>query len=223
MSNSLRLHGLQHARLPCPSSTPGACSDSCQWCHPTISSSVISFSSCLQSFRASGYFPMNQFFISDGQSIRTSASASFLPMNIQDWFHSGWTGLIFLLSKGLSIVFSNTTIQKHQFFGTQVSWVQLSHPYVIAGKTIALTRWTFLDKVMSLLFNMLSMLVITFLPRSNRLLISWLHSPSAVRVLFLLQSGFHLLLFLLWWLWLKFPKLCWIVVVRVGTLVLSLT
>ena len=163
MSNSLRLHGLQHARLPCPSSTPGACSDSCQWCHPTISSSVISFSSCLQSFRASGYFPMNQFFISDGQSIRTSASASFLPMNIQDWFHSGWTGLIFLLSKGLSIVFSNTTIQKHQFFGTQVSlW---SNSQIHTRLLIALTRWTFVSKVMSLLFNMLSRLVITFLPR----------------------------------------------------------
>ena len=157
MSNSLRLHGLQHARLPCPSSTPGACSDSCQWCHPTISSSVISFSSCLQSFRASGYFPMNQFFISDGQSIRTSASASFLPMNIQDWFHSGWTGLIFLLSKGLSIVFSNTTIQKHQFFGTQVSlW---SNSQIHTRLLIALTSWTFVSKVMSLLFNMLSRLV----------------------------------------------------------------
>ena len=151
MSNSLRLHGLQHARLPFPSSTPGACLDSCQWCHPTISSSVIPFSSGLQSFQASGYFPVNQFFISDGQSIRASASASVLPMNIQDWFHSEWTGLIFLLSKGLSVVFSNTTIQKHQFFGTQVSLWSNSH--IHTRLLIALTRWTFVCQVMSLLFK----------------------------------------------------------------------
>ena len=98
-SNSLRPHGLQHTRLPCPLPTPGACSNSCpssQWCHPTISSSVSPFSFCLQSFPALGSFPMNQFFASDGQSIRVSASASVLPMNIQDWFPLGWTGLISL-------------------------------------------------------------------------------------------------------------------------------
>ena len=122
VSNSLWLHGLQHARLPCPSPTPGAYSNSCpshQWCHPTISSSFIPFSSHLRSFSASGSFPVSQFFASGGQSIGVSASASVLPMNIQDWFPLGSTGWISLNSKGLSRVFSNTTVQKHQFFGTQ--------------------------------------------------------------------------------------------------------
>ena len=119
---SLRPHGLQHTKLPSPSPTPRACSNSCPsswWCHPTIASSVIPFSSCLQSFSASGSFPMNPFFASDGQSIGTSTSV--LPMNIQDWFPLGLTGLISLQSKGLSKVFFNTTVQKHQFFGSQVS------------------------------------------------------------------------------------------------------
>ena len=124
MSDSIWPHGLQHVRLPYPSPTPGACSNSClssQWCHPTISSSVIPISSCLQSFPASGSFPMSQFFTTGGQSIEASASASVLPMNIQDWFPLGWTGWISLQSMGLSRVFSNTTVQKHQFFGTQLS------------------------------------------------------------------------------------------------------
>ena len=113
-------HGLQHARLPSPSRTSGVCSNSCpssQWCHPTISSSVIPFSSCLQSFPISGSFPMSQFYASGGQNI--GASASVLLTNIQDWFPLEWTGWISLLSKGLSRVFSNTTVQKYQFFGTQ--------------------------------------------------------------------------------------------------------
>ena len=117
-------HGLQHARLPCPSPTPGACSNSCpssQWCHSTISSFVIPFSSCLQSFPASGSFPMSQFFASGGQSIEASASALVPPMNIQDWFSLGLTGLISLQSKGFSRIFSNITVQKHQFFSTQLS------------------------------------------------------------------------------------------------------
>ena len=120
VSDSLRPHGLQHIRLPCPSPTPGACSNSCpssQWCQPSISSSVIPFSSCLQSFPASGSFPVSQFFSSGGQSIGASASASVLPMNIQDWFPLGRTGCISLQFKGLSRVFSNTTVQKHLFFG----------------------------------------------------------------------------------------------------------
>ena len=123
VSNSLRPQGLQHARPPCPSSTPRVYSNSCplsQWCHQTILSSVIPFS-CLQSFPASGSFPRSQFFPSGGQSIGVSASASALPMNIQDLFSLGLTGWISLLSKGLSRVFSNTTVQKHQFFGTQLS------------------------------------------------------------------------------------------------------
>ena len=112
MSDSLWPHGLQHVRLPCPTPTPGAYSMS-QWCHPTISSSVVLFSSCLQSFLASGSFPMSQFFSSGGQSIGVSASASILPMNIEDWFPLGLTGWISLKSKGFSRVFSNTTVQKH--------------------------------------------------------------------------------------------------------------
>ena len=124
MSNSLQPHGLQHARPPCPSPTPGVYSNSCplnQWCHPTISSSVVPFSSYPQSFRASESLQMSQLFTSGGQSIEVSASTSFLPMNIHDWSPLGWTGWISLLSKGLSRVFSNTTVQKHQFFGAQLS------------------------------------------------------------------------------------------------------
>ena len=122
MSNSLWTHGLQHNRLPCPTPTPRACSNSCplsQSCHPTILSYIIPFSSCLQSCPASGSFQMSQFFTSGGQSIVVSASASVLPRNIHDRFLLGWTGWISLQSKGLSTVFSNTTVQKHQFFGTQ--------------------------------------------------------------------------------------------------------
>ena len=122
MSDSLWSHWLQHASLLCPSPTPETCSNSCPsswWCHPTISSSIVPFSSCLQSFPASESFPMSQFFTSGSQSIETSASV--LPVNIQDWFPLGWTGWIILLSKGLSRVFSNTTVQKHQFFRAQLS------------------------------------------------------------------------------------------------------
>ena len=124
MSNSLWPHGLRHTRHPCPSPTPRACSNSCpssQWYHPTISSSVIPFSSCLQFCPASRSFPVSQFFISGGQSIGVSVSASVLPMNIQDWFPLGLTGLISLQSKGLSRVFCNNTVQKHQFFSAQLS------------------------------------------------------------------------------------------------------
>ena len=136
MSDSLWPHGLLHARLLCPSPTPGAYSNSClssRWCHPTISSSVIPFSSCLQSFPASGSFPMSQFC---SLLQHPSSKASIL-----------WRSAFFI--------------------------VQLSHPYMTTGKTMALTRWTFVGKVMSLLFNMLSMLVIAFLPVSKHLLISW--------------------------------------------------
>ena len=124
VSDSLQPHGLQNARPPCPSPTPRVHSNSCplsRWCHPTISSSVIPFSSRLQSFPASGSFKMSQLFPSGGQSIGVSASASVLPKNTQDWSPLGWTGWISLQSKGLSRVFSNTTIQKHEFFSTQLS------------------------------------------------------------------------------------------------------
>ena len=232
VSDSLWPHWLQHARLPCPSPSPRACSDSCQlswWCHPTILSSVVSFSSCPQSFPASGSFLMSRLFISGSQSIGASSSASVLPLNKQDWFPLGWTGWISLQSKGLSRVFFNTAVQKHQWFNTQPSYtraslvaqrlkhlpamqetwvqslgredplekkmathssilawripwteepgglqsmgsqkvghdwvtllthsaffmVQLSHPYMTTGKTISLTRWIFIGKVMSLIF-----------------------------------------------------------------------
>ena len=151
VSDSLQPHILQHISPPCSSPTPGVYWNSCplsRWCHPVISSSVVPFS-CPQSFPASGSFPMNPFFTLGSQRIGVSASASVFPMNIQDWFPLGWTGWISLQSKGLSRVFSNSTVQKHQFFGAQFSLV--SHPYMTTGKTIALTRWTFISKVRSLL------------------------------------------------------------------------
>jgi len=181
---TLRLHGLQHARLPCPSPIPRVCSNSCplsQWCYLTIPSSVFPFSSCPESFPASGSFLMSQLFALGSQSIGASASASVLPMNIQEWFPLGLTGLISLRSKGLSRVFSNNTSSKASIFRCSAFFiVQISHPYMNTGKAIALTRWTFVSKVMSLLFNMPSRLVIAFLPGSKRLLTSWLQSPSAV-------------------------------------------
>ena len=182
MSVSVQPHGLQHARLPYPSLSPIACSNSCplsQWCYPTISSSVIHFS-CLQCCPASASFPMSQLFASGSQSI--GASASVLPMNIQGWFPPGLTALISLQSKGLSGFFSSTTIWKHQFFSAQ--------PFLLYGPTLpsihdyqknhSFDYWTFVAKVMSLLFNMLSRFVIAFLPRSKCLLISWLQSLSTV-------------------------------------------
>ena len=137
-------------------------SDAIQQSHP-LSSPL----SCLQS--------LARLFASSGQSTRASALASVLSMNIQDWFPLGWTGWMSLQSRELSRVFSNTTVQKHQFFGTQLSLWSNSHPYMTTGKTIALTRQTFVSKVMSLLFNTLFRLVIDFLPTSKHLLMSWLH------------------------------------------------
>ena len=145
------------------------------WCHSIISSSLVPFSSCLQSFQASGSFPMSWFFPPGGQGIGVPASAWVLPMNIQHWFPLGLIGWTSLQSKGLSRVSSITSVQKHQSFSIQLSLWSNSHI-----QTIALTRWTFVGKVMSLLFNMLSRLVIAFLTGSKRLLISWLQSPSAV-------------------------------------------
>ena len=167
MSISLWPHGRQHSRLPCPSPSLRACSNSCplsRWCIPTSSSSVIPFSFCLQSFPASVYFPMSQLFVSGGQSIR--ASASVLPVNIQDWFSWGLTGLISLQSKGLSRVFSNTSLKASILQRSAFLTVQLPHPYMTTGRTISLTRRTYFGKVMSLLFNMPSRFVIAFLPKS---------------------------------------------------------
>ena len=153
--------------------TPWTCSNSCpsnRWCHLTIASSVIP-SSCCQSFPASGSFIMSWLFASGGQSIGASASASVLPVNIQGWFPLAFTGLISLQSLGLSRVFSNTTVQKNQFFDAQPSLIQLSHPYMTTGNTIASTTWTFVGKEMSLLFNMLFRFVIAFLPRNNKVIL----------------------------------------------------
>ena len=169
---TLPAHGLQHSRLPSPPPSPRVYSNPCSlswWFHPIISSSVISFSSCLQSFPASWSFLRSQFFALGAQSI--GASASVLPMNIQDLLAVQGTLRSFLQCSS-----SKASIpQCSAFF-----MVQLSHPYMTTGETIALTRWTFVGKVMSLPFNMLSSLVIAFLPRSKRLLISWPQSPSAV-------------------------------------------
>ena len=164
MSDSLQPHEPQHARPPWPSPTPGVHPNSCplsQWCHPTISFSVVSFSSCPQSCPASGSYPMSQFFTSGGKSIGVSTSVSVLPMNIQDWFPLGLTGLISVQSKGLSGVFSSTTIWKHQvLWHSAFLMVQLLHLYVTTGKGIVLTIQTFVGKVMSLLFNTLPRFVI---------------------------------------------------------------
>ena len=152
VSDSLWPHGLQHARPPCPSPTRGVYSNSCplsQWCHPTISSSVVPFSSCLQSFPASGSFQISQFFASGGQSIGVSAAASVLPMNTQDWSPLGWTGWISLLSKGHRRVLQHHSLKSSILRRSAFFIVQLSHPYMNIGKTIALTRWTFVGKVMS--------------------------------------------------------------------------
>ena len=158
MSDSLWPHGLQHARLPCPSLTHGVCSSSCplsQWCHPTVSSAVTPFSSCLQSFPASGSFPMSRLFASGGQGV--GASASVLPMNTQGWFPLGLTGLISLPSNRPTLTSIPEYWKNHSFDNMKICW-----------------------KVMSLFFNMPSRFVIAFLPRSKRLLISWLQSLSTV-------------------------------------------
>ena len=178
VSDCLLPHGLQHARPPCPSPTPRVYSDSCplsRWCHPTISSSVIPLSSLLQSFPASGYFQMSRFFAS-GFSFNISPSSEH-----QDWFPLGLTALIFLQSKGPLKSLLQHHCSKASIIPCSAFFiVQLSYPYMTTGKTRALTRWTLVGKVMSLLFNMLPRLFITFLLRSKRLLISWLQSPSTV-------------------------------------------
>ena len=164
MFDSLWPHEPQHTRPPCPSPTPGVYPNSCPlnwWRHPTISSSVIPFSSCLQSFPTSGSFQMSQLFPSGGQNAGVSASISALPMNTQNWSPLEWTDWISLHSKGLSRVFSNTTVQKHQISSAQLSLYSNSHIHTWLLEIPYSTRWTFVDKVMSLLFNVLSRLVIT--------------------------------------------------------------
>ena len=183
VSDSLWPHRLQHARLPCPLPTSRACSNSCPlswWCHPTISFSVVPFS-CLQPFPASGSFLMSGFFVSGGQSIGASAWASVLPNEYPGLisFRIDWFDLLAFqrtLKTLLQYHSSKASILQCSAFFT----VQLSHPHMTTGKTIALTKRTLVSKVMSLLFNMLSRLVITFLARSKHLLLPWLQSPSAV-------------------------------------------
>ena len=158
VSNSLWPHGLQQDRLPCPSPSPGTCSNSCplsQWFHPRIWSSVVPLSSCLQSFLASGSFLMSQLFASGGPSIGASASASVLPVNTQDWFPLELTGLISLQSKGLSNLVQHHSSKASVFQHSALLMVQLSHPYMSTGKTIALTIWTFVGKAMSLQYGVL--------------------------------------------------------------------
>ena len=175
MSDSVQPHGLQHSRLPCPSPTPGAYSSPLsQWCYPTIS--VLPFSSCLQSFLASGSFPMSQLLAWGGQSIGVSSSASVLPMNTQDWSPLGWTGWISLQSKGLKSLLQYHSskapiLQLSAFF-----IVQLSHPYMTTGKTIPLTRWTFVSEVMSLLFNIFFNLISLFSAVLGHCCCSWAFS-----------------------------------------------
>ena len=178
MSGSLWFHGLQHARVPCPSPTPRACSNSCPlsgWCHPTISSSIVLFSSCLPSFWETWSFPKSQFFASGGQNIGASVSALVHPKNIQDCFPLGLTGLMSLQFKGLWKVFSQQHSSKASILWCSVFFMANTyiHTWLLGKKknNIASTRWTFLGKVMSLLFNMLFRLIIAFLPRSNCLLI----------------------------------------------------
>ena len=177
----MQLHGLQHARLPCPSPSPRVHSNSCplsRWCHPTISFSVTPFSFCLQSFPASGSFPMSQHFASGGQSIGASASASVLLMDIQDWFPLGLTGWISLQS-GLSRL-------QHYSLKASILWhsaffiFQLSHSYMTTGKTTLWLDWPLSVNLYLCFFNMLSRWILASLPRSKHLLISWLKSPSTV-------------------------------------------
>ena len=188
VSDSLRPHESQHARPPCPSPTPRVHSDSrpsSQWCHPAISSSVVPFFSCPQSLPASQSFPMSQLFTCGGQSTGVSALVSFLPKKSQGWSPSEWTGWISLQSKGLLKVFSNTTVQNHQFFGAQLS--SQSNSYIHTWpleKTIDLTRWTFVGKVMSLLFNMLSRLVMVYLPRSKCLFHGCSHHLEPEKIMY---------------------------------------
>ena len=176
MSDSLWPHGVQHTRLPCPPPTPRACSNSCpssQWCHPAILSCALFFSSCLQSFLASGSFLI---FL----AIRwPGASASVLPVNIQNWFPLDWWSNLLAAQGTLKSLLQHSSKASILWCSTFLM-VQLSHSYMISGKTIVLTLQTFVSKVMSLLFSMLSTIAIVFLPRSKYLLISWLQSPSTV-------------------------------------------
>ena len=180
VTDSSQPHGLQHARFPCPSPSPGAFSNSCHWVGVAYLILRCPFFSCFQPFPESGYFLINWHFVSCGKSTGASASASVLPMNIQGWFLLRLTDLVFLQYKGFWKVFITPQFKGITSSVPSFFIVQLSHPYVTTGNSIALTIQTFVSKVMSLLFNMLSRFFIAFLPRSKCILISWLQSPSAV-------------------------------------------
>ena len=213
-------HGLQHTRLLCPSLSPGVCSNSCplnQWCYLIISSSATPFSFSIQSFPASGSLPMSQLFTSSGQTIGASASAPVLRLNIQGGFPLGLIGWISLQSNELSRVLSSTTVWKLQFFSTQPFLWSNSHIHIwLLKKTIALTIWTFVGKVMSLLFNVLFRFDITFLPKSKHLKfhsfshhLQWFWSPRKENLSLLLH--FPVLFSTKWWdqmPWSSFSE-CW--------------
>ena len=211
MSNPLQLHGEQHARPPCPSPSLEVCPSLCplhQWCQPAISSSDALFSFCPQSFPESGAFPTSQLFASDDQNTGASASASVLPMSIQGWFPLRLTGLIALLSKGFPGVLSSTTVQRHQFFDSLPSLQSSSHNPTWPLGRLALPIWTFVSRVIYLLFNTLSRLVSAFLSGSNCLLISWLQSPPAVilepkKRKSVIIYTFSLLFAMKWWGWMS--------------------
>ena len=184
MSNPLWSHGLQHARLPCPSLPSRVCSNSCpssRWCQPTMSSSVAPLSSYPQSFPASGSFAISRFFASGGQSSGASASASVLPMNIQGWFPLGLTCFFCCNPRDAQEFFPTLQLKKSSVFWCSAFFmVQLSHQYMTTWKIMTFYIQTFVVKVMSLLFNTLSRFVTAFLPRCTHLIISWLQSPSTV-------------------------------------------
>ena len=183
MPNCLWLHGPQHMRLSCPSLSHRVCSDPyplSRWCHPTISSSAALFSSCPQSCPASVSFPLTWLFTSGGQRFGASATASVLPVSIQDWFPLGWTGLISLQSKGLSRVFSNTTVQKQQFFSAQPSFWSNSYIHTWLLENPQPLQYQPLLAKSSHCFLICFRYLIAFLPRSKHLLILWLQSPYAM-------------------------------------------
>ena len=206
MTDSLQPRGLQHARLPCLSPSPGVCSNWCPlswWCQLTLSSSISPFF-CLQSFPASGSFPVSPIFASCGQSIRASASASVLPMNIHSWSLFGLTGLISLLSKGLSRLISSTTIQKHQFFYGQPSlWTNSQIPFLITSltdywKNHSLSIGSFVGNVICLLFNTPSSSIVTFFPRSSPLAAVPFSSDYSIKLQFPPPAATHTSYILVW-------------------------
>ena len=207
VSNSLWLHGMQHTRIPCRSTSPGVCSNSYpwnQWCHPTILSSVVPFSSCLQSFPAFGSFSMTWLFTSGGQSTGASSLASVLSMNIQGWFPSGLTGLISLQSKELSKVFSSITVWRHRSLGVQPFLLSSLHIHTWLLEKPKLWLYGLLLAKWCLYFLIHCLDCHNFIPKSKHLLLSWLQSPSVVilepkKIKSVTVSLFPYLFAMKWW------------------------